>query len=123
MQFADAMVQQWLTPDPSVLPSFECDLPFPSPLVSVATEGREEDVHTFFFLKNFLDRVVAGYASDTSVSPSQRAALNLRTDAQGLSWTLDECLLVPDFDNLRKECFESVHRICACSPLLWPLRQ
>ena len=108
MQFADPMVQQWLTPGPSVLPSFECDLPYPSPLASVATEGREEDVHTFF-LNNFFDRVVAGYASDTSVSPSQRAALNLRTDAKGLSWTLDECLLVPDFDNLRKECFESVH--------------
>ena len=65
-------------------------------------------MHTFF-LNNFFDRVVAGYASDTSVSPSQRAASNLRTDAKGLSWTLDECLLVPDFDNLRKECFESVH--------------
>ena len=98
MQFADPMVQQWLTPGSSVLPSFECDLPYPSPLASVATEGREEDVHTFF-LNNFFDRVVAGYASDTSVSPSQRAALNLRTDAKGLSWTLDECLLVPDFDH------------------------
>ena len=102
MQFADSVVQQWLTPGPSVLPALECGLPHSSPLASVATEVREEDVHTFF------DRVVAGYASGTFVSPSQRAALNLRTDAKGLSWALDECLLVPDFDRLRKECFESV---------------
>ena len=35
--------------------------------------------------------------------------MNLRCDSDGLYWTREEQLYVPDHDNLRKECFESVH--------------
>ena len=107
-QYADPMVQQWLAPCPSVLNSLECASACPSPLASVATEGREEDVHPFF-QDDFYVRVVSGYAQSFPVSPSQRVALSLREDDKGLLWTRDECLLVPDVDTLRKEYFESVH--------------
>jgi hypothetical protein len=62
-----------------------------------------------FFLDNFFDRVRQGYTHD-STSESRAFFVRLRVDAQGLRWTPHEQLYIPDWDNLRFECFEAVHK-------------
>jgi hypothetical protein len=62
-----------------------------------------------FFQRNFFDRIVHGYAQDDYVSETLRTNMNLRAAQAGLLWTAQEQMVVPNADNLRSECFESVH--------------
>jgi hypothetical protein len=61
------------------------------------------------FQHNFFDRIVHGYAQDDYVSDTLRTNMNLCADQAGLLWTAQEQMVVPNADNLRSECFESVH--------------
>jgi hypothetical protein len=62
-----------------------------------------------FFRENFLQRICIkqGYSSD-SASEAAVYAQRQRCDEQGSRWILSERLFIPDCDNLRFECFESV---------------
>ena len=80
----------------------ELDLSYPS------TPEDDADANTFF-RNNFFDRVVAGYAATSEVSQRLQASMSLAADTAGLLWTKENQLLVPDTDNLRFECYESVH--------------
>jgi Integrase zinc binding domain/Integrase core domain/Chromo (CHRromatin Organisation MOdifier) domain len=51
----------------------------------------------------------AGYSKDEHVSISLLQTMHLRIDSYGFHWTSDERLVIPDADDLRYECFESVH--------------
>jgi Integrase zinc binding domain len=50
-----------------------------------------------------------GYARDDLVLGTLVPTMNLRHDKLGFLWTADHRLVVPDADDLRFECFESVH--------------
>ena len=59
---------------------------------------------------NFVARLVAGYAADQEiVSPASQQLLRMTSDADGLYWTHDHRLVIPSYDNLRRDCIESVH--------------
>ena len=80
-----------------------------SPLAVAAAEDDESAPAHQFFQENFFERVVKGYAAEGTVSSAQKQALNLREDQKGLLWTAEECLYIPNQDDLRKECYEMVH--------------
>ena len=61
-----------------------------------------------FFQESFFERLIAGYDLEQSVSTPKHYA-DLHADSASLLWTADSKLYVPNADNLRKDCFESVH--------------
>ena len=66
-----------------------------------------------FLAQNFIQRMCRGYAEEESLPLSARS-MSYRTDSDGLIWTPNERLYVPNYDNLRFECFESVHKHPFC---------
>jgi hypothetical protein len=62
-----------------------------------------------FFRENFFQRIKQGYSSDLA-SEAAVYAQRQRCNEQALRWILSEQLFIPDCDNLRFECFESVHK-------------
>ena len=59
--------------------------------------------------KDFVRRVLAGYSHESATSADTGNALCSRTDREGLRWTAQEQLIIPDYDGLREECIESMH--------------
>jgi hypothetical protein len=62
-----------------------------------------------FFLDNFFERIREGYTHDPA-SGAGGYSDRFPVDAQGLHWTQDEQFYIPDWDHLRFECFEAVHK-------------
>ena len=78
------------------------------PLVFPSTED-EDQMTASFFRNNFFERTVTGYTTTSDVSQRLRESMHLTVDMAGVMWTADNCIYVPDADDLRKECFDSVH--------------
>lgn len=62
-----------------------------------------------YIIKNFVERLIRGYQKDDWVASPEISFLRLRKDNEGLYWTQDNKLVVPDYDGLRDECLEAVH--------------
>ena len=94
-----------------VIPDLGADeQPEPEATAWAYPSTEEDDVSTYgFFRNNFFDRVLAGYKSTAKVSKQLAKSLPLHADAAGLLWTESKQLYIPAYDNLPKECFESVH--------------
>ena len=75
---------------------------------SYPSSPEDDQQASAFFRDNFFKRVVAGYESDSAVSPGSEHVPAV-ADSEGLRWTTQQQLYVPDYETLRKECFESVH--------------
>ena len=82
--------------------TFEADMAYP------AGSADDEASVQSFIAQNFVQRFKRGYA-EGKVSPNMPNYPRLRQDKFGLFWTPDEQIVVPDYDNLRFEMFESVH--------------
>jgi hypothetical protein len=70
--------------------------------------GQQQEISNFF-RENFSQHILQGCNPDSS-SKAAIYAQQQRCDAQGLRWTTHEQLYIPHRDNLRFECFESVHK-------------
>jgi hypothetical protein len=71
-------------------------------------QDQQQEVSSFL-KETFLKRVRQGYTKDKA-SESAVCSGRLHVDAQGLQWTSNEHLFIPHWNNLRYECFESVHK-------------
>ena len=78
------------------------------PLVFPSNED-EDQMTASFFRNNFFERIVTGYTTTSDVSQRLRESMHLTLDTAGVMWTADNCMYVPDADDLHKECFDSVH--------------
>ena len=56
-----------------------------------------------YALRNFIQQFQSGYDEDQKVSPPEFDYIRLNRDATGLYWTNSNQLVVPKYDNLRKE--------------------
>jgi hypothetical protein len=71
-------------------------------------QDQQQEVSNFL-MESFFKRVQQGYTKDKA-SKSAVSSSQLRVDAQGLFWTSNEQLFIPNWNNLHYECFESVHK-------------
>jgi hypothetical protein len=73
--------------------------------------GQEADHYasTEYFFKNFFERLRKAYDGPSSVSERVKREVGDRQDENGLHWTHKNQLWIPEDDDLRKECIESVH--------------
>jgi hypothetical protein len=73
--------------------------------------ARKEDVQQALDIieKDFIRRVKSGYRHDSDLSKEFRDASKYRRDKDGLYWTADQQLVIPNHDGLREECLHSVH--------------
>ena len=70
----------------------------------------DDDVAAYeLFQSNLFERIVAGYSDTADVSQQLRESMSLHTVSAGLMWTDHSQLYVPEHENPRFECFESVH--------------
>ena len=68
----------------------------------------EDEALQRVFQDKFFERVVHEYARDPQISQLVKQ-MNLTRDTEGLLWTAQQQLVVPDGDSLREACIESVH--------------
>jgi transposase InsO family protein len=62
-----------------------------------------------FVVKGLVTRLKKGYAAVKRDRQRKPDLDNLKADDQGLYWTKDDKLWVPDFEHLRTDCIEAVH--------------
>lgn len=88
--------------EPSEHESLECLEPLPA---------AEEEVQAVSqtLAQDFTQRVKAGYASQSASSADAAAKLCARKDRDGLCWTAQEQLIIPDHEDLRWQCIEAMH--------------
>ena len=86
------------------------DTPFRCTAETESAPNEDALVWDQFFIENFTQRMLSGYAQDVHVSVTLKHSMKLKRTKEGLLWTNDDRLVVPDYDNLRYECFESVHK-------------
>jgi hypothetical protein len=84
--------------------------PWSTGVVDYSDVHQDQQQEVSNFLKDtFFKRVRQGYTKHKA-SASAVCSGRLHVDAQGLQWTSNEQLFIPHWDNLRYECFESVHK-------------
>ena len=83
------------------------------PLVFPSTED-EDQMTASFFRSNFFESIVTGYTTTSGVSQRLRESMHLTVDTAGVMWTADNCMCVPDANDLRTECFDYRTLFKAC---------
>ena len=78
------------------------DLSYPA-----SDEDRVTSSH--YFMDNFFSRIRSAYPHSAQVSAQLQKEVGYRRDGKGLIWSNNEQLWVPEDQELRKECIESVH--------------
>lgn len=79
--------------------------------VDLSAPASDEDIRVTskYFMSNFFGRVVSAYQHSSQVSAKLQKEVGYRRDEKGLIWTRNEQLWIPEDQELRNECIESVH--------------
>ena len=77
--------------------------------LSCPVSDEDRIVSSHYFMDNFFSRIRSAYQHSAQVSAQLQKEVGYRRDEKGLCWTDNEQLWVPEDQELRKECLESVH--------------